>query len=133
MRFSQPVGSQNPRTLEPRRNASNGTCVCHSGTNVVFPDDSQRAPSCSPSCMMAKRFVYILNSHSDPTRYYTGIAGNVRRRLEEHNAGGCRHTHRWRPWRVVVVIAFASEDRALDFERYLKTGSGCAFAARHFR
>ena len=49
---------------------------------------------------MAKRFVYILNSHSDPTRYYTGIAGNVRRRLEEHNAGGCRHTHRWRPWRV---------------------------------
>ena len=98
-----------------------------------FPDDSPRAPSCSPSCMMAKRFVYILNSHSDPTRYYTGIAGNVRRRLEEHNAGGCRHTHRWRLWRVVVVIVFASEERALDFERYLKTGSGCAFATRHFR
>jgi len=34
---------------------------------------------------------------------------------------------------VVVVIAFASEERALDFERYLKTGSGCAFATRHFR
>jgi predicted GIY-YIG superfamily endonuclease len=41
--------------------------------------------------MTPKRFVYILNSHSDPTRYYTGIAGNVRRRLEEHNAGGYRY------------------------------------------
>jgi hypothetical protein len=30
---------------------------------------------------------------------------------------------------MIVVIAFAREDRALDFERYLKTGSGCAFAA----
>jgi len=83
--------------------------------------------------MMAKRFVYILNGHSDPTRYYTGIAGSVRRRLEEHNRGGCRHTRRWTPWRVIVVVAFASEARALDFERYLKTGSGCAFATRHFR
>jgi len=36
MRFSRPVGSQNPRTFEARRDASNGTCVCHSGTNVVF-------------------------------------------------------------------------------------------------
>jgi hypothetical protein len=72
-------------------------------------------------------------SNSDPTRYYTGIDGNVRRRLAEHNAGGCRHTSRWNPWRVLVVVAFASETRALHFERYLKSGSGCAFAARHFR
>jgi putative endonuclease len=92
-----------------------------------------RAPVLARRRFMIKRFVYILNSDSDPTRYYTGIAGNVRRRLAEHNAGGCRHTSRWRPWRVVVVIAFASEARALDFERYLKSGSGCAFAARHFR
>jgi hypothetical protein len=34
---------------------------------------------------------------------------------------------------VIVVVAFASEKRALEFERYLKSGSGCAFAARHFR
>jgi hypothetical protein len=34
---------------------------------------------------------------------------------------------------VIVVVAFASEVPALDFERYLKSGSGRAFAARHFR
>ena len=59
MRFSRPVVAQNPRPFEPRRDASNGTCVCHSRTNVVSPDDSQRAPSCSRCCMKAKRFVYV--------------------------------------------------------------------------
>jgi putative endonuclease len=53
--------------------------------------------------------------------------------LSAHNDGRCPHTSRWRPWRVIVVVAFASEERAFDFERYLKSGSGCAFAARHFR
>ena len=76
----------------------------------------------------AKRFVYILNSTADPSRYYTGITSNVRVRLGEHNRGACLHTRRWTPWRVIVVVAFASEKPALDFERYLKTGSGCAFA-----
>lgn len=80
-----------------------------------------------------QRFVYILNSTSDTRRYYTGLTRNVRARLAEHNAGRCRHTGRWTPWRVIVVVAFASEARAIQFERYLKSGSGCAFAARHFR
>jgi hypothetical protein len=34
---------------------------------------------------------------------------------------------------VVIAIEFAREDRAVAFERYLKSGSGAAFAARHFR
>jgi predicted GIY-YIG superfamily endonuclease len=80
-----------------------------------------------------KRFVYVLNSTSDPTRYYTGVTANVRARLAAHNAGQCSHTSRWKPWRAIVVVAFVEEKRALDFERYLKSGSGCAFARRHFR
>jgi hypothetical protein len=32
-----------------------------------------------------------------------------------------------------VVVKFADERRALAFERYLKSGSGCAFAHRHLR
>lgn len=82
--------------------------------------------------MAAKRFVYILNSLSDPARYYTGITSDVRVRLAEHNRGGCPQTHRWVPWRVTAVVAFSSESRALAFERYLKSGPGSAFAARHF-
>lgn len=80
-----------------------------------------------------KRFVYILNSTHHPDRFYTGVTSNVRRRLAAHNDGRCSHTQRWKPWRAIVVIAFAREQRALEFERYLKSGSGSAFAVRHFR
>ena len=81
----------------------------------------------------SRRFVYILNSTSDPSRYYTGLTSNVRDRIAAHNDGRCSHTARARPWRVVVVLAFAEEERAIQFERYLKSGSGCAFAKRHLR
>ena len=108
---------QYPRTSRIPADASNHTRLSRLRTPTQFPAD----------------FIYILNSTADPDQYYTGITENVRVRLAEHNRGGCRHTRRWTPWRVIVVVAFASEKPALDFERYLKTGSGCAFATRHFR
>lgn len=83
--------------------------------------------------MEAKRCVYVLQSEADPTRYYTGLTSNVYARLAAHNAGHCAHTASGRPWRVLVVLDFAQEQRAVQFERYLKSGSGCAFAKRHFR
>lgn len=88
---------------------------------------SHRAVS-SPKCC-----VYILRSLSDRTRYYTGVTSHPRTRLDTHNAGGCRHTADVRPWEIDVLIEFADERRALAFERYLKSGSGCAFAQRHLR
>ena len=80
-----------------------------------------------------QRFVYIIRSEKDRDRYYTGLTSHVKSRLADHNNGHSRHTASGRPWRVVVVIAFADARRALEFERYLKSGSGCAFAARHLR
>jgi putative endonuclease len=80
-----------------------------------------------------KTSVYVLRSAQDSTRHYTGVTGNVRERLAAHNNGRCPHTSRWKPWRAIVMVAFADEQRALDFERYLKSGSGSAFASRHFR
>lgn len=81
----------------------------------------------------SKRFVYILRNGSQPPRHYTGVTGDVAARLTDHNNGGCRHTSTGRPWRVDVIIEFGDEERAVAFERYLKSGSGCAFAKRHFR
>lgn len=81
----------------------------------------------------AKRLVYILQSERQPNLYYTGITSNLQSRLAEHNAGRCDATASGRPWSIDVVIAFADEDRAVRFERYLKSGSGCAFAKRHLR
>jgi len=80
-----------------------------------------------------QRFVYIIRSEKQPDRYYTGSTSNVKARLAQHNGGHSRHTANGAPWELVVVIAFREQQRALDFERYLKSGSGCAFAARHLR
>jgi predicted GIY-YIG superfamily endonuclease len=81
---------------------------------------------------IGKRFVYILRSQSDPNRHYIGIASDVDERLEWHNGGPSGFTIRYRPWRVVVSLEFPNEQEAVRFERYLKSGSGRAFARRHF-
>jgi len=37
-----------------------------------------------------------------------------------------------RPWSLIVSIEFRTQSAALKFEKYLKSGSGRAFATRHF-
>lgn len=81
----------------------------------------------------SKSQVYVLKSASDPLRYYTGSTSDRSSRLAAHNAGRCRHTAGGRPWNIDLVIEFADEERAVRFERYLKSGSGVAFAKRHLR
>jgi putative endonuclease len=79
-----------------------------------------------------KRIVYILRSDADPSRHYVGITNDLRGRLEWHNAGPSGHTLHDRPWSLVVSIEFPTEPEAVCFEKYLKSGSGRAFAKRHF-
>jgi predicted GIY-YIG superfamily endonuclease len=80
-----------------------------------------------------KRFVYLLKNHDTPPKYDTGLTADVCGRLAEHNAGGCIHTAKYRPWSLDVVVEFADERRAVALERYLKSGSGLAFAKGHLR
>ena len=79
-----------------------------------------------------KRFVYVLQSCITPARHYTGLTSDVQRRLGVHNSGGSKDTAMDRPWRILVSIEFGEEAGAIAFEQYLKTGSGRAFAKRHF-
>ena len=78
------------------------------------------------------RVVYVLRSERDLRRHYVGLTSDVRSRLADHNAGGSAHTEKYRPWRLVVSIEFETAAQAAEFERYLKSGSGRAFARRHF-
>lgn len=80
-----------------------------------------------------KYWVYILRSERVRERYYTGLTADVQERLTAHNAGRCTHTASGRPWRIDVAIQFSSEQRAIDFERYLKSGSGVAFSKKRLR
>lgn len=79
------------------------------------------------------KYVYIIQSISQPDEYYTGITDDFNKRLKAHNAGKSFHTTKHFSWKVVVVICFADRQRAIDFELYLKSGSGRAFALKHFR
>jgi predicted GIY-YIG superfamily endonuclease len=79
-----------------------------------------------------KRIVYVIKSVHQPPHFYVGVTADVRERLADHNAGRCPHTARYRPWSPHVSIEFSAEQTALRFERYLKSGSGRAFAKRHF-
>jgi putative endonuclease len=81
----------------------------------------------------AKRFVYVLRSQRDPSRYYTGLTSDVSTRLAGHNAGHCAHTSTGTPWEIDAMVDFADQRRATEFEKYLKSGSGVAFAKRHLR
>ena len=76
--------------------------------------------------------VYVLKSEIG-SGYYTGLTSNLAARLEAHNAGRVPFTARGRPWHIDLVVEFADERRAIAFEKYLKSGSGCAFAKRHLR
>jgi putative endonuclease len=79
-----------------------------------------------------RRFVYVLRSDRNPARHYVGLTADLSTRLQWHNAGQNVHTARDRPWSIVVSLEFADEQASVRFERYLKSGSGRAFAKRHF-
>jgi predicted GIY-YIG superfamily endonuclease len=81
---------------------------------------------------VAFTYVYILANNDDPTRHYTGITRDLKKRLAKHNKGDCPHTAKYRPWRIDTAIAFSTREKAIAFERYLKSHSGRAFAAKHF-
>jgi hypothetical protein len=61
-----------------------------------------------------------------------GITTDLDERLRAHDAGGSPHTSKYRPWKLVMHLCFQDEQRAVEFERYLKSGSGHAFAKKRF-
>lgn len=77
-------------------------------------------------------YVYLLVSESNPARHYTGLTDDLKDRLRRHNAGEVAHTEKYRPWTVQVAVAFNDRKKASEFEAYLKSHSGRAFAKRHF-
>jgi predicted GIY-YIG superfamily endonuclease len=78
-------------------------------------------------------YVYLLRSASSPDQVYTGYTEDLRQRLAEHNAGKSTHTQKHRPWTLETYLAFSDASKARDFERYLKTASGIAFARKRLR
>jgi putative endonuclease len=75
--------------------------------------------------------VYIITSRPNAGRYYIGFSSRPTERLQEHNDGKNPSTASFGPWSLAAIISFPTKQKALVFERYLKTGSGRAFVRRH--
>ena len=75
-------------------------------------------------------YVYLIESTEHADQRYVGATADLKRRLAEHNAGKSLHTSKYPPWRLATYIAFSTPDKAAAFERYLKSGSGHAFARK---
>jgi predicted GIY-YIG superfamily endonuclease len=80
----------------------------------------------------AMHYVYILQSLETPEHFYVGITTDPNKRLAQHNNGESVHTNKFKPWKIRTVVRFDDFSRAEDFEKYLKSGSGRAFAKKHF-
>jgi predicted GIY-YIG superfamily endonuclease len=76
-------------------------------------------------------YVYLLRSKDHPDQTYVGSTSDLRKRLTEHNAGKSIHTNKFKPWNLMAYVALPEQHHAEELERYLKSGSGRAFANRH--
>ena len=74
-------------------------------------------------------YVYILKSVKDGS-YYTGFTSDLESRIKKHNSGLCDYTSSKIPFELVWHCCFRDKDKALHFEKYLKSGSGFAFARK---
>lgn len=75
-------------------------------------------------------YVYLIRSLSFPDQTYVGYTVDLNDRLQKHNQHSSLHTKKYAPWKLVSYLAFDSKEKALDFEKYIKVGSGYAFAKR---
>ncbi|NQT01699.1 MAG: GIY-YIG nuclease family protein [Planctomycetes bacterium] len=74
----------------------------------------------------------MLHSIADAGRHYVGMTCDIEKHLKIHNTGKCTHTAKYRPCQIETAIVFRCNDKAIAFEKYLKSHSGHAFAKRHF-
>ena len=70
-------------------------------------------------------FVYILRSMRDGN-LYVGSTNNMERRLADHNSGQVDATRSRRPFMIEAYLAVKDKPRAIELEKYFKTGSGKA-------
>jgi putative endonuclease len=70
-------------------------------------------------------YVYILRSARD-NNLYVGSTDNIERRISEHNLQKVDSTKNRVPLELVAYVAVKNKSKAIELEKYLKTGSGRA-------
>lgn len=76
-------------------------------------------------------YVYILYNRIT-SRYYVGYSPDLKNRLKKHLSGRVLSTKSNLNYKLVFYCAFETRRLALEFEQYLKSGSGVAFMKKRF-
>lgn len=75
------------------------------------------------------QYVYLLEFND--RSFYIGTTPRLEDRIKDHQEGKCKSTKNKRPINLHWYCCFKNKEKALEFEKYLKGGSGTAF--RHKR
>ena len=76
-----------------------------------------------------KYTVYVLYS-STCGKHYTGYTSDLPNRLLSHNHLGKDWTARYRPWALIYSEEFITQQEAMTYEKWLKTGAGRDFVKK---
>lgn len=76
-------------------------------------------------------FVYILKS-TQHSFIYVGSSQNVEKRVLSHNMGENQSTKHYAPFTLEAYIALRTEKKAIELEKYFKTGSGKSVLKKRF-
>lgn len=68
-----------------------------------------------------------MRSNNYPDQIYVGKTSDLKKRLSNHNCGTTHHTAKYAPWDLITYICFTDKMKAIEFEKYLKSGSGREF------
>ncbi len=75
-------------------------------------------------------YVYFLQLKNGDV--YVGSTNDLRRRLTAHKDGHVNSTKKFLPVDLKTYVAVSTEKIARELERYFKSGSGKAIAAKRF-
>lgn len=73
-------------------------------------------------------YVYIIKD-KDANKFYTGFSRDLKTRIKSHQEKTVKTT-KIGNYELVFYSAFQDKSKALSFEKYLKQGSGYAFARK---
>lgn len=74
-------------------------------------------------------YVYVLRSKKDSS-HYIGYTSNLKKRIIEHNSSSGKYSKTKKPFVLVWYCVFGNKNKAIQFEKYLKKGSGHSFLKR---
>ena len=70
-------------------------------------------------------YTYILQLKDNSA--YIGFTSDLKKRIKTHNQGFVQSTKKLRPVKLIYYSSFISKEKAVSFEKYLKSSSGTAF------